>query len=279
MDFSKLLPSLTDWINYAAAPPQGSMWETIRTPLNNVYAPFGALHLVGLALLGGCVLLINLRLLGAGITDEKPSVIEKNLRPWLILGACIVLTTGVIIGSLNISKLFFSPAFYAKMLALLAALVFTFGVANSVAKNEGQVSTTAKALAAVGGLIWIYSLDVFGTSPGVNPGAAHMVEAGYAILVIFGQRTRWIGLAAILALLLGDVGMYFVVGLDNLDQTYLDISKFATEAAALLLVGLIGFEVFTGKAEPSSPLARIIAVFSILTWVTVAAAGRWIGMS
>ncbi len=132
MDFSKLFPSLTGWINYACAEKP---WEVIRTPLKDVYAPFGALHLVGLALLGGCVLLINLRLLGAGITDEPPSVIEKNLRPWLILGACIVIGTGIIIGALNISKLFFSPAFYAKMISLLAALIFTFGVANSVAKH------------------------------------------------------------------------------------------------------------------------------------------------
>ncbi len=73
--------------------------------------------------------------------------------------------------------------------------------------------------------------------------------------------------------------MYFVVGLDNQDQIFLDITKYATMAAAALLVGLLGFEVSTGKAEPSSPLARIIALFSILSWVTVAAAGRWIGLS
>jgi hypothetical protein len=279
MDFSKLFPSLTDWINYVAAPPEGSPWEQIRTPLNNVYAPFGALHLVGLALLGGCVLLINLRLLGAGISDERPSFVEKNLRPWLITGACIVIGTGLIIGSLNISKLFFSPAFYAKMIAMVAALVFTFGVANSVAKSEGHVSRNAKIAAAIGGVIWLYSLGVFGTATGVNPGAVHMIEAGFAILVIFGTRTRWIGLAVIAALLLGDLLMYFVVGMDNQDQIYLDISKYATMAAAVLLVGLLGYEVSTSKAEPASPLARVIALFSILSWVTVAAAGRWIGLS
>ena len=106
-----------------------------------------------------------------------------------------------------------------------------------------------------------------------------MIEAGFAILVIFGTRTRWIGLAVIAALLLGDLLMYFVVGMDNQDQIYLDISKYATMAAAVLLVGLLGYEVSTSKAEPASPLARVIALFSILSWVTVAAAGRWIGLS
>jgi hypothetical protein len=272
MDFSKLLPAAQPWV-------EGLPKSWPFKYLQDVYAPFGALHLVGLALLGGCVLLLNLRLLGAGIVDEKPSTVERNLRPWQITGAVIVIGTGIIIGALNSSKLYFSPAFFAKMVALLAALIFTFGVANSVAKSEGEVSTTAKILAAVGGIVWLYGLGVFGTAAGVNPGSVHMIEAGYAILVIFATRTRWIGAAAIGLLLIGDYLMYFVVGLDSQDQIYLDVSKYATMAAALLLVGLLGFEVTTGKAEPNSPLARVIAVFSILTWVTVAAAGRWIGMS
>lgn len=272
MDFSKLLPGAAPWVEGL---PKSWPFEYLQ----DIYAPFGALHLVGLALLGGCVILLNLRLLGAGIIDEPPSMIERNLRPWQITGACIVIGTGLIIGALNSSKLYYSPAFYAKMIALVAALIFTFGVANSVAKSEGVVSRNAKIAAAIGGVIWLYSLGIFGFTPGVNPGAVHMVEAGYAILVIFGQRTRWIGLAAISLLLVGDFLMYFVVGLDNQDQIFLDISKYATMTAAVVLVGLLGFEVFKGKAEPASPLARIIAVFSILTWVTVAAAGRWIGMS
>ncbi|MEP7209750.1 MAG: DUF6644 family protein [Alphaproteobacteria bacterium] len=272
MDFSKLFPGAQPWVESLP-----KAWPFVY--MQDIYAPFGALHLVGLALLGGCVLLLNLRLLGAGITDEPPSVIEKNLRPWLILGACIVIGTGLIIGALNSSKLYFSPAFFCKMVALAAALAFTFGVSNSVAKSEGEVSTTAKIIAAVAGLVWLFALGVFGTAQGVNPGAVHMIEAGYAILVIFGTRTRWIGVAAISLLLVGDFLMYFIVGLDNQDQIWLDVSKYATMAAAALLVGLLGFEVFTGKAQPASPLARIIALFSILSWVTVAAAGRWIGLS
>ena len=272
MDFSKLLPGAQPWVESLP-----KSWPFVY--LQDVYAPFGALHLVGLSLLGGCVLLINLRLLGAGVTDEPPSVIEKNLRPWLILGASIVIGTGIVIGALNSSKLYFSPAFYAKMISLVAALTFTFGVSNAVARSEGTVSTSAKIIAAVAAVIWLYALGVFGTAPGVNPGSVHMIEAGYAILAIFGTRTRWIGIAIIGLLLIGDILMYFVVGLDNQEQVFLDITKYATMAAAGLLVALLGFEVFTGKAQPASPLARIIALFSILSWVTVAAAGRWIGLS
>lgn len=273
MDFSKLFPGATGFIEGMAVnfPIIGVM--------QNVYAPFGALHLVGLALLGGCVIVINLRLLGAGLVDEQPSLIERNLRPWLITGACIVIGTGIIIGILNATKLFYSPAFFAKMVAMVSALIFTFGVSNAVAKSEGQVSNNTRIAAGVAFVIWLIAMGVFTTSQGVNPGVYHMITAGYAILALFGARTRWIGIAGFALLSVGIFVMYFIVGFDNLDQVWQDVCRWALVAASLLLIGLLSFEIFTGKAEASSPLARLIAVFSILSWVTVAAGGRWIGFS
>ena len=38
-------------------------------------------------------------------------------------------------------------------------------------------------------------------------------------------------------------------------------------------------ELRKGNAQAASGPARMIALFSILTWVTVAAGGRWIGLS
>jgi hypothetical protein len=273
MDFSKLFPGAAGFIDGLPVnfPIIGVM--------QNLYAPFGALHLVGLALLGGCVLLINLRLLGAGLVDESPSLIERNLRPWLITGACIVIGTGVIIGILNASKLYYSPAFFAKMTAMAAALIFTFGVSNSIARKDGAVSNNAKIAAGVAFAIWLFSLGVFSTAQGVNPGTFHMITAGYAILALFGTRTRLIGVAAFAILAIGIFVMYFFVGFNNSDQIFLEITRWAMIGFSLLLVALMGFEIMTGHAGAASPLARAIAVFSFLSWVTVAAGGRWIGFS
>jgi len=49
--------------------------------------------------------------------------------------------------------------------------------------------------------------------------------------------------------------------------------------AALILVGLLGYEIFASKHAETSSTVKLIALFSILTWVTIAAAGRWIGLS
>jgi hypothetical protein len=272
MDFHTIFPGAAGWVEGLP-----KAWPFVY--LQDIYAPFGALHLVGLALLGGCVLLINLRLLGAGVTDEPVSVIEKNLRGWLITGAAIVIGTGIIIGALNSSKLYYSPAFFAKMTSMVAALIFTFGVSNSVARKDGAISNNAKIAAIIATVVWLFSLGVFSTTAGVNPGVFHVIWAGYGILALFGTKTRLIGLIGFGVACVGIFLMYFVVGFDNPDQVYLEICRWALIVASLLLAGLLGFEIFTGHAGAASPLARTIAIFSFLTWVTVAAGGRWIGFS
>jgi hypothetical protein len=273
MDFSTLFPGATSWVEGLP-----HVWPFLY--LQDIYAPFGALHLVGLALLGGCVLLLNLRLMGAGLTEETPAVVERNLRPWLVTGAVIVIGTGLIIGALNSSKLFYSAAFFIKMVALVSALIFTFGVSASVAKRDGVVSTNAKIAAIAAFLIWLFSLSVFSTAQGVSPGVFHMIAAGYGILFIFGGNlSRGIGVATFAILFGGNFVMYFLVGFDNPDQLWQDISKYSLIIGSLVLIGLLAYEIFVGKAETGSKLAKLIALCSILTWVTVAAGGRWIGFS
>ncbi len=271
MDFSQLLPGIHEWVT--ALP---------KTPpflyLQDIYALFGAVHLIGLAMLGGAVILLNLRLLNAGMTTDPTSVVERGLRPWLIVGTAIVLVTGIIIGALNSEKLYFSSAFFSKMVAMVAALIFSFGVTNVVASTEGKTTPTAIAFTVVASLLWLVSLGVFGFTEGLNPGVFHMIAAGFAILIIAGKHTRWIA-AGVSALLFGGiVVMYLIVGMDNVDTFPTDMSRYSLIAGAVALVALLAFEVFKGE-EGSAPLTRVIALFSILSWVTVAAAGRWIGFS
>lgn len=278
MDFSTLFPGAADWV--AGLP---KTWPF--SMLQDVYAPFGALHLVGLALLGGCVILLNLRLMGAGIVDEQPSTLERNLRPWMITGFAIVFGTGLIIGALNSEKLYYSPAFFAKMISLLAAAIFTFGVTNSIAKSEGKITTPTLIAGAAAFIIWLLAMGVFSTTEGVSPGVFHTIAAAFAIFFIYGSR-RLAGIpvriiaAAIFAILYGGIFLaYWIVGFNNYDQIFLDLSKWSMIVGSVLLLGLFGYEMYAGRAEAASPLAKLIALFSVLAWVTVAGGGRWIGFS
>lgn len=246
------------------------------------FAAVEAVHLLSLGLLGGTMILLNLRLIGATLNGEPPSWLERNLRPWFALGVVGILLTGIVIGMLNPEKLYTSPAFFAKMVSMTAALIFSFGVANAVAKSEGEVSTPVRIAAAVAFGFWLWSIGVFGFSQGTNPGAFHIITAGYVILFIFGRRpARLIGAATVAALTVAYVVYgYWILGGPFADfDGFMGFAKLCVNIGAIVLVGLLGYEIFTGHAGDTKPLAKLIGLFSILSWVTVAAAGRWIGLS
>lgn len=272
MTFSDLFPGIADGVA-----------NIIRTwpfsVIGDVYAPFGAIHLIGLALLGGCVIVMNLRLLGAGLTEETPSTIERNLRLWHIVGAVIVIGTGLVIGGLNAERLYTSAAFFVKMLSMFAALIFTFGVVNSIAKSDGVVSKKAMYWGGAAALIFLFAMGVFATGDGLNPGTFYVIAAAYAILIIFGNRTRWIALGAFV-LLFGSVLLsYWIVGFATESMELQTWSIVASWIGGLLFIALTGFEIYKQDATPGGRIARMIAVMSILSWVATAAGGRWIGFS
>jgi hypothetical protein len=249
------------------------------------FAVIEAGHLIGLALLGGCVILLNLRLLGAGLTNQAPAELERSLRPWLWVGVALVLASGVLIGMLNPEKLYTSPAFFAKMIAMIAALIFSFGVTNTIATNDGQVPRTALVAGVAAFAFWLWSIGVFSTSTGANPGAVHLVFAGYALLLAFGgmiSRLLAIGAICTASLVYAIYGYLVLGGPYEAYDPFMSLAKWCVGAAALFLVGLFAREIFLRKPAPGasrSPIAKLAATFSILAWVTAGAAGRWIGLS
>ncbi len=279
MDFYTLFPDIQPWV----ASLQTTYPVTLLNETQWGFAAIEAVHLLALGLLGGCVILLNMRLLGVGMTSAAPSLMERNLRPWLISGVLGVLLTGVVIGMLNPEKLYTSPAFFTKMISLASALIFTFAVSNNVAKQDNNVklSPVIMAMTLIGFGLWLWSIGVFAIVEGVNPGTIHMIVAAWVMLFAFGRRSRLIG-----GIVLGVIviaGAIMTHGVYNLDDNYemvLTLEVWFVRAAALAVVGFIGFEIFTGSTEDDrGPTVKLIALFSILSWVTVAAAGRWIGFS
>src|SRR5262245_30888707 len=109
IDFSQLFPEAKSWVDGLNQTQPWATLDKINGPFS--VSIFGAFHLVGLALLGGTSLLLNLRVLGTGITDASLSATEKGIRPWLITGFLVVFITGLIMGTVNAGKLYSSPAF------------------------------------------------------------------------------------------------------------------------------------------------------------------------
>lgn len=282
MDFFTLFPDLEPWVQNLA-----KVWPaSVIKPSIWMFAAIEAVHLLALGLMGGCVILLNMRLIGVGLTTEPAAAVERNLRPWLWTGVAVVLLTGVAIGMSNAEKLYTSPSFFVKMISLAAGLIFSFGVTNAVARSEGAVSMTARILAVVAGLLWLASLGVFGTSLGSNPGTVHIIAAGLLIAVAFSTNRTRIALASAVGL----IGVAYILNTyvihDIWDPEGMDLATIDTvnvwlmRITGLAVVAAMAFEIFIARSiRETSPTAKIIGLFSILTWVTVAAAGRWIGLS
>ena len=275
MTFEEIFKNIPGSSEFVAGMPK--IWPI--SLLQDIYAPFGALHLVGLALMGGAVILLNLRLMGAGLKEEPLPQMERTTRPWFIAGLAIVLGTGIIIGMLNSEKLYNSVPFFIKMTSLLSACIFSFGVTNAIAKNDGRTSTGVLVAAGIAFLLWLLALGVLGSDEISAPGLFHPLSAGYAILIIFGVRTRWLAAGAFALLFGGMFLMYWIVGFNTYEPVYDEISRWITVLGGLAFIGLFSWEVYQGRMEASTPTAKLMAMFSVLTWVTVAAGGRWIGFA
>ena len=113
-----------------------------------------AVHLIALALLGGSLLMLDLRLIGVGLTGQPTAAVERSTRPWLVGAILTMITTGVLIGFSEALKLLDRKAFTVKMIALAAALVFTFAVRNPLAhRNVGGLP--ARLIALVSLSLWL----------------------------------------------------------------------------------------------------------------------------
>lgn len=113
------------------------------------------MHLLALAMLGGAVLMLDLRLLGAGLAAQAPAAIERQTRPWLISAICVLIATGVPLALSEASKLYGKEAFWVKMIALCVALAFTFAVRNPFARRDPTIGAFSKTVASVSIALWL----------------------------------------------------------------------------------------------------------------------------
>jgi len=114
-----------------------------------------SVHLLALALLGGAILMLDLRLLGVGLTGQTPAQVERGARPWLIAAILTMIATGSLIGVSEATKLLDRHAFWVKMAALALALAFTFAVRNPRARRDASGWPARAIASAPVAAIWI----------------------------------------------------------------------------------------------------------------------------
>jgi hypothetical protein len=117
------------WLGKAVV---GSLW---------LFPVIESVHLLALSVLGGSILLVDLRLLGFGLKNHRVSALAKDARPFTVGAIAVLIATGVPLFMAEAIKCYYSPSFWVKMTTLAMALVFTFTIRARVAAADGVDDT------------------------------------------------------------------------------------------------------------------------------------------
>jgi len=122
-----------------------------------VFPVIASIHLMGLALIGGAVLLVDLRLLGLGMRNQPLPQIARYAERWFVVSLAILLPTGILqFMCFAATKYYYLTAFWVKMAALFLALVFTFAVRRKLvmAAETPMSPLQSKLVATVSLALW-----------------------------------------------------------------------------------------------------------------------------
>ena len=140
---------------YFQALEAGPIGEAIRE--STWLFPFiEAFHLVGLAVIGGAILIVDVRLLGLGLKRQPVRELARDAQPWVVGGVIFMISSGVPLFLAEAIKCYYSFAFWTKMTALLLAIIFTFTVRRRVtlADEAPMGAVRMRLVGAVSILLW-----------------------------------------------------------------------------------------------------------------------------
>ena len=112
--------------------------KTIDVMRNSKYAIplIQSVHLIGITLLLGVIVMLNLRLLGIGLTGLPLPVLYQQLWRWATGGMLVAMLSGFLVFVPDPARYAANTAFVTKMLLLCAAVLFQFTLFRSVASRE-----------------------------------------------------------------------------------------------------------------------------------------------
>ena len=134
----------TVWLGRAVV---GSLW---------LFPVIEAVHLLGLAMLGGAMLIVDLRLLGTGLKHRRPEELWRESRPYLIGAIVVMIATGIPLFLSEAIKCYYNNSFWVKMTTLPFAIAFAFTIRARAVKED--VRNTARRQKLVGALsiaLWL----------------------------------------------------------------------------------------------------------------------------
>lgn len=112
-----------------------SLLGVIGKTYGGVYAIGQSLHLMSLALLGGAVIVTDLRLMNVLLRDVPSEVVAENAHRWFKVALVIILATGIFMAAAVATRMYYNSFYWAKMSALLVGIIFVFAVKRPLLKR------------------------------------------------------------------------------------------------------------------------------------------------
>lgn len=133
-----------------------SLLAQMSKAYGGVFAVVQMFHLLSLALLGGVVLLGDLRLLGVMLRDVPSEVVIENTHKWFNVALVGVTLSGIFMSSAVAIKLYYSEMFWAKMTALATGVIFVYAIRRPLLRyDHGSINPWVLRLVAVTSItIW-----------------------------------------------------------------------------------------------------------------------------
>ena len=132
---------------------QSFIGEAIRNSIW-MFPVIEAFHLIGLAILGGSILVGDLRLLGLLLSTKPINYVISQTTLILKLGLIILVSTGIPLFLSEAIKCYYSRAFWIKMSALLIGLVFLFFIRNPIGLSAVKDNTKLKLIGFMSISLW-----------------------------------------------------------------------------------------------------------------------------
>src|SRR5579862_7367907 len=118
-----------EWIERS---PAGEFMRGSRV----IFPIFEIIHLIGLALFLGTLLLTDMGLLGLAMRRQPMHQVAAALAPWTWRGFAILFLTGPLMFSAQAAKWHDNPIFWLKMLMLIAASIFQWSVRGKITSEQ-----------------------------------------------------------------------------------------------------------------------------------------------
>jgi hypothetical protein len=118
------------------------------------FASVEIVHLFGLALLGGAVLILGLRVFGVILRGEPIAILARGLAPVLIGGLITLIASGILLVADGPLRYYANIAFRVKIVLLLAAILFSLYLYRSLARGS-DAPRSLRVATLFSALLWL----------------------------------------------------------------------------------------------------------------------------